>query len=153
MHHPKLYNWVIVCYIQTQCHKVPLIVVKGSDLTLMGRIWLQVFNLHWYEIFVLQTTAGSPVQPILQKHPDEFQEGLGTLMGCIAKIIVDPAAPPRYFKSPTVLYFFLHDKIETELNHLVTESTLEPVETAKWAALIVAVLKPDKTIVCICGDF
>ena len=48
---------------------------------------------------------------------------------------------------------FLHDKVETELNHLVTEGTLEPVEVEEWAAPIVAVLKLDKTNVWICGDF
>ena len=97
---------------KTQCHKVPLIVVKGSGLTLMGRNWLQVFNLDWQEIFILQNTTVSPVQPILQKHPDVFQEGLGTLTGFKAKIIVDPAAPPKYCKAYMVPYF-LRDKIET----------------------------------------
>ena len=46
---------------KTQCHKVPLIVVVGSGFTLMGCNWLQVFNLDWEEIFVLQNTAVSPV--------------------------------------------------------------------------------------------
>ena len=127
---------------KTQHHKVPLIVVKGSGLTLMGRNWLQVFNLDWQEIFVLQSTEHSPVQPIVQKYPNVFQEGLGTLTGFKAKIIVDPTAPPKCCKARTVPYF-LQDKIETELNRLITEGTLEPVETAEWAAPIVAVLKPD----------
>ena len=78
---------------RTQFHKVQLIVVK-DPFTLMGRNWLQVFNLDWEEIFALQNTAVSPVRSILQKHPDAFQEGLGTLTGCKAKIIIDPAAPP-----------------------------------------------------------
>ena len=137
---------------KTQHHKVPLIVVKGSGLTLLGCNWLQVFNLDWQEILVLQSTELNPVQPILQKYLNVFQEGLGTLTGFKAKIIVDPAAPSKYCKTRTVPYF-LRDKIETELNRLVTEGTLEPVETAEWAAPIVAVLKPDKTNVCICGDF
>ena len=41
----------------------------------------------------------------------------------------------------------------TEPNHLVTESTLQPVKTAEWATPIVAVLKPSKTNVCIYRDF
>ena len=71
---------VTVTY-KTQCHKVTLIVVKGSGITLMGRNWLQVFNLDWQEIFVLQSSDASLVQQILQKHPNVFQEGLGTLTG------------------------------------------------------------------------
>ena len=77
---------------------------------------------------------------------------LTQVTGFKAKIIVDPAAPPKYCKARTVLHF-LRDNIETELNRLVTEGTLEPVETAERAAPIVAVLKPDKTNVHICGDF
>jgi len=81
-----------------------------------------------------------------------FQEGLSTLSGFKAKIIVDPSAQPKYCKARTVPYF-LCDKVEKELNCLVTEGTLEPVEVAEWAAPIFAVLKPDETNVCICGDF
>ena len=42
--------------------------------------------------------------------------------------------------------------VEDELDRLVAESTLEPIEYSDWAAPIVAVLKPDKTV-RICGDF
>ena len=142
---------VTVTY-KSQCHKVTLIVVKGSGITLLGRNWLHVFNLDWQEIFVLQSSVDNPAQQILQKHPYVFQEGLGTLTDFKAKIIVDPAAQPKYCKARTVPYF-LRDKVETELNRLVTKGTLEPVEVAEWAAPIVAVLKPDKTNVRICGDF
>ena len=51
---------------KTQCRKVPLIVIKGSRLTLMGGNWLQVFKLDWQEIFVSQNTAINPIQPILK---------------------------------------------------------------------------------------
>ena len=43
--------------------------------------------------------------------------------------------------------------MEKELNRLVAEGTLEPVEVADWAAPIVPILKPDKVNVRICGDF
>ena len=65
-----------------QSHNVPLIVVKGSGLTLMGRNWLQLFKLDWQEIFLLQSNSVSPIQQILQKHSNVFQ------------IIVDPSATP-----------------------------------------------------------
>ena len=46
-----------------------------------------------------------------------------------------------------------HQKVEKELDRLVEEGTLEPVEFSEWAAPIVAVLKHDKQSVRICGEF
>ena len=40
---------------------------------------------------------------------------------------------------------FLCNKFEIELNRLVTQDSLEPVEVAEWATPIVAVLKRSKT--------
>ena len=137
---------------KSQSVTVPLIVVKGSGLTLMGRNWLQLIKLDWQEIFLLQNNPVSPIQNLLQKHSGVFQEGLGTLTGFKAKIQVDPSAQPKYCKSRSVPYF-LREKVEKELNRLVAEGTLEPVEVADWAAPIVPILKPDKVNVRICGDF
>jgi len=42
---------------------------------------------------------------------------------------------------------------ETDLEKLVADGTLEPVEHSEWANPIVAILKLDKQRVHICGDF
>lgn len=81
-----------------------------------------------------------------------FDPGLGTLKGFQAKISIDPEAKPRFCKARTVPYA-LREKVELELQRLVDEGTLEPVEYSDWASPIVAVLKPDKKSVRICGDF
>ena len=46
----------------------------------------------------------------------------------------------------------MKSKVEEELNRLVAEGTLEPVQTSEWASPIVPVIKPDKSV-CIYGDF
>ena len=43
--------------------------------------------------------------------------------------------------------------VEKELNRLVSEGTLEPVQFSEWAAPIVPVLKKDKQSIRFCGDF
>ena len=43
--------------------------------------------------------------------------------------------------------------VEDELDHLVQQGIIEPVQFADWAAPIVPVLKSDKKSVRICGDF
>ena len=47
----------------------------------------------------------------------------------------------------------MREKVDQELDQLVEEGVLEPVEHAEWAAPIVAVWKPDKKSVRNCGDF
>ena len=42
-------------------------------------------------------------------------------------------------------------KLEEELNYLVVEGTLEPIEYSELAAPIVAVLKSDRKNVHVCG--
>jgi hypothetical protein len=69
-----------------------------------------------------------------------------------AKIHVDPEAKPKFCKARSVPYS-MREMVDAELQRLVDEGTLEPVEHAEWASPIVAVLKPDKKSVRICGDF
>ena len=47
----------------------------------------------------------------------------------------------------------MRQKVEEELDRLVAEGTLEPIEYSDWAAPIVAVLKSDHKSVRVCGDF
>ena len=47
----------------------------------------------------------------------------------------------------------MRPKVEAELERLVEEGTLEPVQFSDWASPIDTVVKSDKTSVRICGDF
>lgn len=47
----------------------------------------------------------------------------------------------------------MREAVEDELERLVKEGTLEPVDYAEWAAPIVTVLKSDRESIRICGDF
>ena len=128
---------------------LPLLVVKGEGPSLLGRNWLTELQLNWHEIFWLHNAS---LNQVLEKHKAAFKPGLGTVTGFKAKILVDPDATPRYCKAHTITYFY-REKVEKELDRLVEEGTLEPVEHSEWAAPIVAVLKQDKQSVRICGDF
>ena len=66
--------------------------------------------------------------------------------------MVDLKATPRFHKARAVPYAYC-ELVEKELDRLVQEGILEPVEFADWASLIVPVLKKDKNSVRICGDF
>ena len=70
----------------------------------------------------------------------------------LTKILLDPGATPKFCKARSVPYFY-QEKVEKELDRLVEEGILESVEHSEWASPIVAVLKPDKQSILICGDF
>ena len=123
--------------------------MKGVGTSLLGRNWLQTLRLDWHEIKVAQCDQ---LQVILERHSEVFEGGLGTMKGFKAKIFVDPDATPRFSKARSVPYAF-RDKVEAELDRLVSVGILEPVEHADWASPIVSVLKADKESVRICGDF
>ena len=86
------------------------------------------------------------------KFPDVFKEGLGTYTGPKAKIHVNQDASPLYYKARPVPYM-LRQKVEEALERDVRNGVMKPVETSKWAAPIVPVLKADGETVRICGDY
>ena len=122
------------------------IYTKGEGPTLLGRNWLSQI---WSKIHY---TTSPGLHELLAKYPEVFQEGLGSLKGYEAKISVDPNATPCFFKARSVPYA-MREKVEAELDRLVVEGTLVPVEYSDWATPIVAVVKSDLKSVRICGDF
>ena len=132
--------------------RLPLCVVHGKGSSLLGRDWLQHLCLDWPSICHVQSVEQTAVNSILDRHKNVFREELGTLQGFEAKIYVDPTAKPVLCKACSVPYA-MKVKVEEELERLVKQGILEPVEFAEWAAPIVLVVKSDKSSVRICGDF
>ena len=114
----------------------------------MGRNWLQHISLNWSEISHLDTMY-TDLNEMLETHSSIFQEGLGKVEGVKGKIYVYSSERPRFFNARPVAYA-LREKTERELDRLVQEVTLEPVEFSEWATPIVPIVKEDGTIL-ICG--
>ena len=139
---------VSVCYGDQQV-TLPLVVIKGKGPSLFGRNWLEKIKLDWPEIHKLQE---DPVGAILRQHAIVFEESLGTLKGFTAQVHIDPAVKPRFCKARTIPYAY-RKMVDAELDKLVEQGILTPVQFLEWAAPIVPVLKSDKKHVRICGDF
>ena len=88
----------------------------------------------------------------MAQHQAIFQEGLGTLVGYYAQIQIDPSATPKFCKARKVPYAY-RALVNKELDRLVDQGILTPVQFANWVAPIVPVLKSNKQSVRICGDF
>ena len=66
--------------------------------------------------------------------------------------MVEPSTGPSFKPARSVPYA-LQDKVDQKVQHLQDEGILEPMETAEWAALIVVVLKRDKSSLQMCIEF
>ena len=114
---------------------LPLVVVKGGGPSLFGRNWLEKVQLNWPAIYQVQETSLN-----------------STLVGYYAQIQIDPSATPKFCKARTVPYAY-RALVNKELDRLVDQGILTPVQLTNWAAPIVPVLKSDKQSVRICGNF
>jgi len=133
-------------------YRLPLVVVPGAGPMLLGRNWLQVVQLSWKRIYQLKSVNATPaIEDIIAKYPDVFKNELGTLKGFTAKLSVDPRTKPIFCKARHVP-FALREKVDKELDRLVSEGIVEPVQYSEWAAPIVAVVKTDQSI-RLCGDY
>ncbi|KAL6471846.1 hypothetical protein MHYP_G00204960 [Metynnis hypsauchen] len=69
----------------------------------------------------------------------------------VNKINVDREAQPQFCK-PRPVPYAVKPLVESELQRLLDDKIIEPVQVAEWAAPIVPVRKPDGSI-RICGDY
>ena len=108
---------------------VPLVIVEGNA-SLFSRNWLEHFQLRWHEI---KSVRKADLDGVLERTKDVFNWELGDLEEFQATIYVDPKATPRFCKARAVSYA-MRTKVDDELDCLVNERILEPLEHAEWAA-------------------
>ena len=138
---------------EDQVNTLPLIVVEGTGVSLLGRNWLGSIRINWGAIKKLAT----PLDQLLDKYQELFQEELGTLKEldtgkdvqvCLS---VRPGAQPTFCRHRSVPYA-LKGAIEQEIEKLEKEGVLEPVRYSEWATPLVAVTKADGGM-RLCGDY
>ena len=130
---------------------LPLLVVAGIGASLLGRNWLAKITLNWKAIHAVHIDK---LQEVLNQYSDVFKPGVGTLKEYTVKahIFVNPTIPPKFCKARSVPYA-MRPLVEKQLDKLVQEGILTPIQHADWAAPIVPVMKADHQSVRICGDF
>ena len=136
---------------QDQKKKLNLLVVTGGGTSLLGRDWLQHLRLKWCELNHLRSAARLKLEDVLKKHADVFKEELGKVTGMEVKIHMDPDVQPQFFR-PRPVPLALRPKVERELEKLVQDKVIEPVQFSEWAAPIVPVVKPNGSV-RICCDY
>ncbi|KAL5475498.1 hypothetical protein EMCRGX_G025319 [Ephydatia muelleri] len=134
-----------------------LLVVESQGPPLMGRNRLSKVSINWYHIKELtvskaqEKTGQQWIKVLLRKHPGLFREELGRMSNIAARLMVKEDTSPVFLKARPVPYS-LRQKVEMELERMVSTGALSPVSWSEWAAPIVVVPKSDGSV-RICGDF
>ena len=141
---------VVVTYEQEQS-ELFVQVVEGEGPDLLGRDWMAALKvtLSMGEVHTVEEERS--LLEVLTKYSSIFTEELGCLKGMEVKLNVDPNAIPKFFK-PRPVPLALREKVERELEKLLSMGIISPVQFSKWAAPIVPVVKQSGEV-RICGDY
>ena len=124
-------------------------VVPGYGPSLLGRNWLYKVKLDWSSVNRCGPTL---IDDLLKKYINIFvPDGNSPLKGVVAKIHFLENTKPLYFRVRPLPYA-LKNKGDVEIDRLLAEKIIEPVEISEWAAPVVPILKKDETI-RLCGDY
>ncbi|XP_055699702.1 uncharacterized protein K02A2.6-like [Phlebotomus papatasi] len=129
---------------------LPLIITKSGGNSLLGRNWFQPLGIyvHVPKINALESNA---VESVLTKYHRIFRDELGAHSGRTVEIQLIEGVQPVFLKHRQVP-IPRREAVEQELDKLVEQGVLEPVEFSEWATPICAVKKPDGSV-RICGDY
>ena len=127
-----------------------LYVVDCQGPALLGRAWLESFQLHWPGLTAVHRVA--PTWDALQtKYTSVFNEEQGCFKGATAKLISKSDATPKFVRARQ-LPMALKPKVEAEIWRMEKAGILTKVNWSEWATPVVPVVKPNGQV-RLCGDF
>ncbi|KAL0268628.1 UNVERIFIED_CONTAM: hypothetical protein PYX00_010487 [Menopon gallinae] len=125
---------------------IRLYVIRNGGVPLLGRADLQ--KLGWRIEVIGKVNS---VEDVTSKFPEVFSDKLGKCKDVKLTLHLREGSTPKYCQARPVPYA-IKEKIEKEIDRLVEEGILSPVESSEWATPIVPVLKKDNTV-RLCGSY
>lgn len=125
--------------------------VNTDRRPILGREWIRQLNIQFEDISYITEKKYIQLHKILHKYPTIFNKDMGKIKNLQARLKVKDNIQPIFFKARQVPYALLQ-KVEDELNLLVSEGILVKVNNSSWATPIVPIVKSNGKI-RICGDF
>ncbi|XP_013916254.1 PREDICTED: uncharacterized protein K02A2.6-like [Thamnophis sirtalis] len=127
--------------------RLPVLIVKNSQPALLGLDWFPSLGL---SIGGLHRVAAYSLEDVLTEFADIFDGQLGSYKGTPISLNLDPQVAPIQLKARRVP-FALRAKVDAELDKLLAQGVLEPVDHSRWETPIVVPVKPDGSVQ-ICAD-
>ena len=146
---------IVSVSVSGQTRDMSLLVVNEEGPTLLGRDWIKSLGMSVDKALTkssIQNISNMDVSTMLGEFPALFDESsVGNLKDVYVTIDTMPDAVPKYCNARTIPHA-LREKVDMELDRLLKENIIEPVTYSKWAAPVVPVVKPNKTV-RLCGDY
>lgn len=137
-----------------RCRKQLRILVGEGGVSLLGRNWMEALGMHIAGVNKLEIRQHSPEglrQQLVQEFPEVFDGKMEGHKGPTVNIRLKEGCSPKFMKYRQVPWA-LKPQVEAELDKLVQQGVLTPIQHSKWATPIVTVVKPNKEV-RICGDY
>ncbi|XP_060542427.1 uncharacterized protein K02A2.6-like [Pantherophis guttatus] len=128
--------------------KLPLTIVSDNLPSLLGMDWFRALGMGFTGV---RNVRSALKEDLMQEFQDVFDERLGKYVGTPISFNLDPNIAPIHLK-PRRVPFALKPKIDIELDKLIKQGVLVPVDHAKWETPIVTPVKPDGSV-RICADY
>ena len=134
-------------------NKLELFVFPGESIPIIGRDWLNVFDIFKIDGTVnnLRNNQVGSIDKIIENFKEIFSEKLGQFREGKFKLHVKSDCKPVFCK-PRPVPHAMRERIEEEIDRLVREKVVEPVESSEWATPVVPVLKSNGKV-RLCGDY
>ena len=126
-------------------------VVKEDGPNLMGRDWLNYFEVNLRDLNVVTEQHSLPLKAVLDRYAAVFSEEIGCLQGSPVKLAVRENATPKFYK-PRPVPFLLKKRVEEEIDSLQAQGIISPVQFSPSATPVVPVPKKNGKV-RLCGDF
>ncbi|XP_058036746.1 uncharacterized protein K02A2.6-like [Ahaetulla prasina] len=122
--------------------------LDGTLPSLLGLDWFRALGMGVTGVFRNEVDLK---QELMKEFEDVFKDCLGKYEGTPISFNLDPQVAPIRLKARRVP-FALKPKIDRELDKLVSQGILVPIDHAKWETPIVTPVKPDGSV-RICADY
>ncbi|XP_039291150.1 uncharacterized protein K02A2.6-like [Nilaparvata lugens] len=156
------------CAINKNCKEksLQLYVMKSNKeernvSPILGRSWLQALKIDLGQLnsHCKPTIQGLnqvndnelELEKVIKDYPVVFSDKLGKYTKRKFELHLKDDARPIFCK-PRPIPYAIKDKVELEINRLVNENILTPVESSEYGTPIVPVMKPDG-LIRLCGDY
>ncbi|CAG9106017.1 unnamed protein product [Plutella xylostella] len=134
--------------------KLDLYVIEGGTTALLGRQWLSELNITIPKIQVNNVSIQDKnqyVNELYSRYGEVWNGELGCFTGGRARLHVREGAAPVFCRARPLPYA-LRARVDAELDRMLRDGVIEPVETSDWATPLVIANKADGSL-RLCADY